>query len=237
MFMNARYVISKLFFAGIAIPAFISLLFTSSRSGWIGFAFGLMVFVFLINKKIIPLLLVLGLVSIPFMPAFVYKRIQSITNLADTSIGYRFKLWKISGQVLQDYWPTGIGLGTDAYRNIVQNYYLGDINGARPPHSHNLFFQLWLETGIVGLLAFLGFVIRLCKESYSCIKASADKQLRRILAAAISAVTSLCVVGMFEYPWYDSRVMLFTWVVAGIAISAITLLRKDGAEVRMVESR
>lgn len=228
MFINSRHAISKLFFAAIALPAFAALLYTSSRSGWIGFAVAMLVFVFLINKKILPVLIIGGLLFIPLMPDFVYRRLTTITNMSDSSIDYRFKIWRIAGKVLGDYWTTGLGLGTDAFVNITRNYYLGETNGLTPPHSHDLFLQMWIETGIVGIVAFFAFLLRLLKESYRNISKSTDKGLRNILAAGIASLAGICVIGLFEYVWYYPRVMLFFWVSAGLSVAALQLMGKDG---------
>lgn len=227
MFLNSRYAISRLFFAAIALPAFATLLYTSSRSGWIGFAVSMLVFVFLINKKILPVLIAGGLLCIPIMPDFVYRRLTTITNLSDSSIGYRFKIWRISFKVLHDYLVTGLGLGTDAFVSITRNYYLGETNGLTPPHSHNLYLQMWLETGIIGILSFIAFMLRLVKQSYKSIAKSTDKRLRNVLAAGISSLAGISVIGLFEYVWYYPRVMLFFWVVAGISVAVLQLMGRE----------
>lgn len=221
--LNARYAISRLFFLGISILALGALVMTLSRSSWIGFAIMMLVFVFYRNKKLIPIMFILAVLAIPVLPQSIYRRLSTITNLQDTSTSYRFSIYSTVWPVFRKYWFTGIGLGTDAFRNIIQNYDLSLTKGLPPVHSHNVTLQVWLETGIFGMLSFVGFLISLVKRGIKAVGSSCDRFIKDVIMAGLASIIGIMVVSMAEYVWFYPRTMLVFWVVAGLTLAALKL--------------
>jgi O-antigen ligase len=227
--LNSKSIFKKLAFAALAVPPFLSLLLTFSRSSWIGSAIAVLVFVFFWNRKLIPLLIAAGLLCIPVLPQSIYRRILTIFNPNDTSAGYRVLIYKTIWPVLKDYWFTGIGLGTDAFMKVVQNYALYT-KGAIPPHSHNVFAQVWLETGIVGILSYAGFLLGLLKRGIKNIAGKTDVYTRNFIVAGISALIGISVVSVAEYVWFYHRVMILFWVVAALVMASLNISRESSKE-------
>lgn len=210
-----------------------ALIYTGSRSLWIAFAFS--VFILLIFKKPrwIPGFLVLGLLSIPLLPDFILKRILTIGNAAtDSSANYRIKIFDTVYPMLQDYWTTGVGLGTDIFMKISARYY--QFTSKIPVHSHILYTQVLAEMGIMGLLTFLWTVGKTIKIG---IVGSKSKSIARELAgnlssafagsyisdihiAGVASICSMLPVFFVEYIWYYPRVMIFFWIVMAIIMAA-----------------
>lgn len=220
--LNAKGWQKKLLFGIAAIPLFISLLATYSRSGYVGFVVMALVFIFLVKRSLIPLFLFLGLAAYPFLPETIIRRISTITNFQDTSITTRFDIFKTMLPVVRDFWYTGIGLGSDAVKTITGNYEI--YTKVVPPHSHDLYLQIWLETGIVGLISFLGFMLRVIKKSLRAVfSKNADPYCRNVLIAGLSGLLGVLAIALVEYIWYYPRIMLVFWMLIGIILSAIKL--------------
>lgn len=227
--LNAKGWQKRFVFFMAALPLFISLLTTLSRSGWIGFAVSTVVFIFLVKPGFVLLLALIGAASYPFLPATIIRRISTITNLQDATIQYRFDIWKTMWPMLKDFWLTGIGLGSDAVKQVNNNYEI--LTKTIPPHSHNIYYQIWLETGIVGLVAFLGSMLRTVKRSLKTIYGKdADPWLKNVLIAGISGLCGVLVIAAAEYIWYYPRVMLVFWVLMGIILTALRLAAPQKAE-------
>ena len=64
----------------LMIP-FAALLYTYSRSCWVSFAISFFVFICFYNYKLIPLMLLLGFVMIPFLPETILNRISTIGSM------------------------------------------------------------------------------------------------------------------------------------------------------------
>lgn len=225
--LNSKNVVKKLLFLILAVPCLFSLEKTLSRSGWIGFAVAIFIFIFFTNKKLIPIFILLGALSVPFIPQSIYRRLASILNPADSSTSTRMDIYKTVWPMVKDYWFSGLGLGNDIFRKMIQNYYL--FVKMIPAHCHDLYLQVWVETGIVGLLSFLAFLGGLLKK---CIKGIAktlnDKEIRNVLIGGVAAIIGVCVIGIVEYIWFYARVMLLFWCVLGIILAALAIhQRKD----------
>lgn len=219
--LNAKKLPVKLIWLAVSVPALFSLLLTQSRADWLGLAVGIGVFVFFKNKRLIPLLLILAILSVPFIPAGIIKRAVSIFNFQDSSNKTRLQIYQSIFPMFKDYWFTGLGLGNDIFKRIVQNYNL--FSKMIPAHSHNLFLQVWLETGVIGFLSFTGFLLRLVKRSIKAVTKPKDKELTNTIIAALSGLAAVSVAGMADYIWFNPRVMLLFWSVAGLLTCALKL--------------
>ena len=214
----------KLLFIALAVPSFVALMLTYARTSWIGFAFGILIFVFFAGRRFLLPVVLLGLLSIPLMPQSIVNRVATIVT-GDSSIEYRFKILRTVLPVLKDYWLTGIGLGTDVFREVIAKYPLYT-DGNIPPHSHNIVLHVWIESGIIGILSFLGWILHLFKTGIRNLREQTDKTLKYVTIASISSIAGAIAAGMAEYIWHEHRVMLLFWTVSGILISAILQGRK-----------
>ncbi len=217
----SKKTVKKVLFMAMVIPSFVAIMLTYSRTSWIGLVAAIFIFVFFANKKMLVPMAALGLFSIPFLPSTVVNRIQTIVS-GDTSIGYRFTIFKTVLPIIKDYWFTGIGLGTFVFINVVAKYPIYT-EGWIPPHSHNIFLHIWLESGIVGVLSFLGWMIHLVKIGISKIRYESDKTIKYVIIACISSLSGVLITGMGEYIWHEHRVMLLYWAVVGILTAAVGL--------------
>lgn len=238
--VGSKGIFRKLFFALMAVPPFISLLMTLSRSSWIGFAVAILIMMFFLNRKLFLVLVVGGVVLfpvlLPFLPQTISKRILSITNMNDTSTATRFDIYKSMVPMLKDFWYSGIGLGSDVFVKLARNYY--QYTKQTPVHSHNVLLQVWFETGILGFVAFMGTVLRTFKRGAKTVFGSAagkaaggaglvDRDLRNILICGMGALGGVMVISLAEYVWFYPRVMLVFWVLLGILTSALYLAGKQ----------
>ncbi len=228
--MNAKSIVKKGIYFTFMLPVLAVLFYTGSRSGWIGFAVAIFVFTFFANKRLIPLVVVAGLMFVPFLPSHVIKRLQTILDaFQDSSVLYRIKILKTSFPMLRDYIITGTGLGTDVFRNVLVKYY--QYTTVTAPHMHVLYLQMWVEIGIVGFISFVWFIVRTMKNSILNIYSTVSRPLKNVLTAGIASLAGVLVAGFVEYIWYYPRVMLIFWVVAGIVISASNIARKRGRKL------
>jgi len=227
--LNSKTFTGKLCYGLMAVPVLLALIFTGTRSAWIAFAIAVFVFLFFKNRKLIPLIIIAAVAAFPFLPLIspsFYNRITTIWNPNDTSIGYRGLIYRTVKPMLEDNWFTGVGLGSDAFMQICSRYPLYT-NGVVPPHSHNLFLEIWLEAGIISILSFVWFMARMVKKCMITIFEKTDKELNHILMSGVAAMAGISVMGLAEYVWFEGRVMLFFWAVAGFILAALGIAAKE----------
>ncbi|MBR4960040.1 MAG: O-antigen ligase family protein [Clostridia bacterium] len=237
------------------LPAFVCLgimggclILTWSRGAWLGLIFAAVLFLFIWHKRAIWLMLA-GLASVPFLPYIlpesIIYRFTSIGNLSDSSTSYRVYIWRAACDMIRDFGWTGIGIGEEAWDRVYPLYAYQGVEAA--PHSHNLFLQIWLETGICGLALFLVVLFMLCQSMFTLCRDLRDcgklsllelrnmekgslsgsefnamtrrtrTQLRISCAAPLTGVFAVLVQGMTDYSWYNYRVYLMFWLMIGLA--------------------
>lgn len=221
---NAKTFVKKATFTILALPVLVVLFCTGSRGGWIAFAVFMLVYTFLKNKRLLPFMVVAGIMAVPFLPQHIYRRILTLFRLSsDTSAQYRIKIIKTSWPMLKDYFLTGVGLGTDVFMDVVANYkqYVNKI----PVHTHLLYMQIWVEMGIMGILSFLWFMFRTIKSAVTSILEKTNIYFDNVLMAGVASLLGILSMGAVEYVWYYPRVMLFFWVDVAIVLSVLSIIR------------
>jgi putative inorganic carbon (HCO3(-)) transporter len=226
-FFNTKSIFKKLVYLAMALPPFAALIFTQSRSAWIGFAVSVVVYLFFKEKRLIPVFILFGVIALPFLPQSILLRLRTITNVNDSSMATRIDVYKTVLPILKDYWFTGLGLGNETLLKVSWNYYMFLDNNKLPSHSHNLYFQIWFETGFTGILAFLAFIGSTVKKSIKSLYGSKDRYVNNILIAGLASLAGILVTGLVEYVWFYQRVMLFFWVVIGIMLAAFCIREKQ----------
>ncbi len=198
--------------------------FTYSRSGWIGLAGAVVLFFAFQNWRLVPVLLVAGIVAVPFLPESIYNRVLTIGNMEDSSTLYRFSIWKATGNLLKDYGLRGVGLGNDVMKTAFEQY-PPMMDGNYPIHTHNNYLQMWSEVGFFGLLAYLALVLGQLKAGVRAFVKGTDKRVKWMLSAAISAMCGILVISLAEYTWFYPRNMFLFWFLFGVIAVCVKITR------------
>ena len=201
-----------------------ALLMTYSRSCWVSFALAVAVFLFLYDKRLLPLALVVGLAAIPLLPSSVLDRILTIGSQNDTSNAYRIYIWDAVLQMIRWDWFTGVGLGPANFKTVYTLY--ADPYAITAPHSHMLYLELWVELGLAGVIAFFWLMFDLLRSAVRAAKRTAEPYLRYVLYACISSFVGIAFSCIAEYIWFYPRVLFAFFLVAGILKATVHLCQK-----------
>jgi len=205
----------------------VALVMTYSRAGWVGLFMAVLLFVFLWNRKLLPVMILVGLAAIPFLPDAVLNRILTIFNMKDTSTSSRFPLYEAAVNLLRQDPITGAGLGSDAVRAAVKE---GNLYHGKSPfvHSHNVYLQVWAETGLLGLLALLGTVGYTIKRAARvALGKEGSYSVRMVIIGGVSARLGIMVCGFADFIWHYPRVMLVFWFVFALTMAGIRLALRE----------
>ncbi len=205
------------------------LIFTWSRGAWLGILIAMMLFLLMYSKKILVAGL-FGVLAVPFLPFVlpqsVLDRFLSIGNLGDTSTSYRVHIWEGTLNMLRDHFLGGIGVGTGVFGEIYPRYSLSGIESA--PHSHNLYLQILVETGILGLILFLIVLFTFVRHNFTFFAKPLPTVPRLHNAALFCGILAVLAQGMTDYIWYNYRVYLVFWLMIGLTVAtARTALREN----------
>ena len=209
--------------ASLAVPI-IALLMTYSRSGWVSFALAAVVFIALWDKRYLPLVIVAAFAALPILPDSIFNRILTIGNTADSSNRYRLYIWSSVLQMLREYGLTGIGLGPGNFIPLYANY--SSMEASVAYHSHMLYLEVWLETGLIGILSFLGMYLGIIRRGLRCLR-HADPMVKNVLIACVSSLVGVSFVGAAEYIWFYPRVLFAFFILIGITLAAVKLAEES----------
>ena len=204
----------------------VCLLLTYSRGGYLGILFAAAVFLVLLDRRF----LFLGLVAVAlcplYLPESVIARFTSIGNLADSSTSYRVKIWLGSLAMLKDFGFSGVGFGSKAFNAIYPAYAM---HGVYTIHAHNLFLQILCDSGIVGLLVFLGLIVSFYRMMLTAIRHEADRRARFMQIGCVSAVSGFLLQSLTDHNFYDYRIVLLFFGMLGLGVLFTRMGRQEDA--------
>lgn len=200
------------------------MIFTYSRGNWLGLIFAVLVFFMFYNGKFVWFGLLLALFIPLFLPETIINRFTSIGDVSDTSTSYRVLIWMGTFRMLGDYWLTGVGLGNAAFSSIYQHY---SYNGVPTQHSHNLYLQIISESGVIGLLLVLLIIILYYRMSISTVLNVSNKKDKGILLALSMGMLGFLIQGMFDYVWYNWRIVFMFFLMLALASIFIYFVRSE----------
>jgi putative inorganic carbon (HCO3(-)) transporter len=193
----------------------LTLLLTFSRGAWIGFALALVIMIAVYDKRWLPVIAIAGVLSLFVLPKVFVDRILTIfISNGDSSTDYRYLIWFGSRNILKDYWLFGTGLGYGSFSRIYSLYRMGGVYAA---HSHNIFFEIFLETGIFGLVTFLYLLIKSFVTGFRAILDQHSKTTHMIIMVGLAALAGLMLHGLVENTLFDVRIITMLWVLFGYA--------------------
>lgn len=217
--------LQKIVYALTAAVMFAALILTFSRGCWIGLIVSAAVFITFAAGK----LWGLALIVLPLLPAVlpesIINRFLSIGDMKDSSTSYRVYIWMGTLAMIKDYWISGIGMGTEAFTQIYPFY---SYSGIVAPHSHNLFLQILVESGIGGIAVFLLIIAIFLKKMMTAWQFGGKGNAYSTSITALAAgVCGFLLQGMFDNCFYNYRVLLVFWCVIGIASACANILRRS----------
>lgn len=209
--------LEKWFWMGTLAANTLCMVLTQSRGCWIGLFVSVIIFVTFYNGKLWGLLPLLFL-ALPFvLPQTLIDRFLSVGNLEDSSTSYRVFIWLGTLLMLRDFWIGGIGMGEGAFRTIYPFY---SYNSIIAPHSHNLYLQILTESGISALIIFLAVIIIYLKKTAMIFSKKGKNDFGGILALiCVCAVSGFLIQSMFDYTFYNYRMMSMFFMVLGFSVS------------------
>jgi len=150
-----------------------------------------------LNKK--RLLLLLGL-SIAIIAIFISRTtIQKTHSTVEFSSLMRWTYWKAALGIIKLKFFTGSGLG--------------NFNLPYARYAHNAYLQIFAETGIVGILAFLWLIYKLLKTVF--LRLSRNNQ-DFLLSGLLVANLAFLLHNLVDFTFSLPEVNLTWWLLAGI---------------------
>jgi len=197
------------------------LLLTLTRQAWLGFFVGSIFLLSFWNKKYLLIFPALLVVVLLLAPERITSRIDSLSNLQDSSLQARISLWRGGWKIFKDHPITGCGF--KCVDSIHSQY--PDPSGWIAHHRgmHSSIFQLLVDTGIVGLGTWLSiwaaYFIEVLKQWRTLAREKSRDNAAGILVGSSAAVIAFIVGGCFETNIYDSEITMLLYFLMGLSLA------------------
>ncbi|KAM3109735.1 IctB family putative bicarbonate transporter [Phormidesmis sp. 146-33] len=213
------------------------LILTFSRGGLIGFV--VLIFVILLSLLYwwsihlprfwqvwsVPILvgslagvLILGVLFVPPLRSRVFS---IFAGRGDSSNNFRLNVWASVIQMIQDYPVLGIGPGDSPFKKIYPRYQRPRFSALS---SYSILLEVAVETGLIGLTAFLWLLLVILHQGYVQLK-----RLRQLgnrdgfwLIGSIAALLGLFGQALFDTVLYRPQVNTLWWMAIALIASFYT---------------
>jgi putative inorganic carbon (HCO3(-)) transporter len=188
----------------VFVSGLICLLLTFSRTAWISLTVALVAASFF-NKKYMKFAFIIPIVIFGADAFLGIGRANPLKAVEDSSLIYRLEVWRTCLEIIKDNFISGIGFGT-LFKHVA-NY--SNIVSTKIEHSHNLYLQVFTETGALGFSIFSILLYSIISEFK--MKLRTDKKL--VAAFAVFAMT--VVHGMVDSVALTPQIMMILSMYAG----------------------
>lgn len=132
----------------------------------------------------------------------------------DSSNSFRFNVYHSSVEMFKDNWLLGIGVGNQNFREIYGLYMK---TGFDALSAYNIFLEIAVESGIFALIAFVGFLITLVKNSVQFILKSENTKAVILVATAVISICAVCIHGFVDTVFFRPQIQFVFWTMVAIA--------------------
>ena len=212
--------------AAVALLGSITLVYSQSRTALVAILVTVFVFAVLHRrtwwlKVMLPSLLVVMLAhTLIGCRATTAAQDQRLMVATSSSVAQRIRIWRQGVDHLRESPWRGIGLNEFRYVYKSADFSQEDrVRVSDIAHAHNIFLQIALDLGLVGLSVYIALIGTLLYRAERAARGP-DLLARRIACGAGLALTAVHVFGLGDAISLGAKVGLFQWLGAGLVLAA-----------------
>ena len=203
------------------VPQVALVFLVQSKGAYIALVLSLIVLLWR-NKKILLSVLVILVIVTAISP--IKGRLSRLTTTEDISGNYRIEVMFTTLEIVKDYPVTGIGFGNETYgkrvdlemynNRVPEKYRQSNNNIIAAPH--NMFLNILVRTGFLGLALFLSILFVFVRMCLRCVRYGEDDFVKKWGLCIGSAFLGFFVIGMFEQMFHHVvEVVMYTILSMG----------------------
>jgi putative inorganic carbon (hco3(-)) transporter len=221
-------------FLAETVIAVFALYLSYSRSAWVGGAIALAIGIVLIlvvwreSQVAFPLtiILLIGLIALPFAAKYVYDRFE---NSPAGTITERLGQYQVALTIVRDHPIFGVGPGN--YMEAMKRY---DTLWLDELPVHNVILWIASETGLLGLGCYLMIVFSGLKRFWRSFSQRRDLAGRIAMAGFIALIAHL-LDGLTDPLFREPSVFAMFWIIMSLAVAIPNFPREDSSNSPYVE--
>ncbi len=190
----------------------LALLLTYSRGAWLGWS-AAMIFFGVATRQWTYLIVTLALAAtcVVGLPSLRQRVASVIQPYGDESLSDRLQVAHDAFRIGMDYPILGVGYGRGRLKAALRSRSQGTASENSPIHTHNVYLELFAETGLLGLGAFSWLII---STLYRLLRGALERATHERLVGLTLATAwiAAAVAGLGDVPFYhhEPRVFFFT---------------------------
>jgi putative inorganic carbon (hco3(-)) transporter len=228
---------------GMSMASLMALVLTGSRGGYLAIAAMILItFLYLghllwhepeLRKKYqLKALWIFVLAGVVLAAAFALMtsaplraRVTSMFTLrGDSSNSYRMNVWMSAVEMIKDNWLVGIGPGNETFKHVYGLYMIPGYNALS---AYSIFLEMWVEQGILGIIAFALLIITMMLRSALSFYTAQPLVQKITIGFLLAGVVGSVIYGLFDTIWYRPSVNLLFWLfVAGLSVYSSDALER-----------
>lgn len=213
---------ARLGYALLAAPLGLATALTFTRGAWLGVAAALLA-ILALQRAWSRLLLAGGILAVGLgaLSLINAERFRTMFSLSQGTGAARLEIWASTLRLLQASPLTGAGLDQFVHQD-PQRFAIPQIRLLAIAHPHNIILDLWVQLGLLGMLAALGVaglalwqLGRLAQK-----RGRGDPQRGAWALAAAAILIDIFVHGMFDQALLGADMILLFWACVAQALPA-----------------
>lgn len=192
------------FWLGVSSLSLVAILLSQTEAALVAIPAALFIAMWLsplsakVKNVLIPTVLITTTVLIAFVPIVREKLL-----LQDYSGQVRISQWQETANLVLDRPLFGSGLNGYAlalvpYHN-AQQYEIFQ-------YPHNFFLNIWVELGLLGLVAFFWLTVLVLRSTFSALRTSHS-------LAIFTALLTMTIHGLVDVPYFKNDLAIMTWIL------------------------
>lgn len=233
----------RVFWLAAAALALTGLLLTLSRTSIVGTTVALAVLLALPSFRrfamvALAALLVFSLFNVDALLEsrqlqVVGTRLGTLAEAGVVQDDVRFDLWSAAPEMALDRPLVGAGQGN--YALVSPRYGLRDPDGLPWDHAHNVPLTIAVESGLLGLAAFLMFAASVTLAGRAALQ-NRFARTRPLAIGLVAAILATTVTSMGDYPLRTNAIMATIMIEVGALIACARLGRTPPPRMRLARS-
>lgn len=206
------------------------LIFTFTRSSWLGFVCGMSLMAVLHSKKwLIVIVSAVMLIGI-FAPYSLKKRALSAFDPTHPNNVERTYMWIAGLEMMKDRPLTGMG---DVDLKQIYDRYKSPLAKQRNGHLHNNFIMFGATLGVPGFILFFALFIHIFIIGFRNYRKvpEHDRLMKGVALGCLGILAAFHVNGLFEWNFGDAEIAMLLWTTVGLLLVAGSAVESSGVPV------
>lgn len=219
LMLKSNNIKNKLMYFIASGVMFVNLIFTYSRSSWLGFAVGCIFLAIIYNWKWIFAVLGFGGIA-----AIVPQISMRFGQIFDASVNEsRIKIWKTYIKVIKEHLLVGVGNGNSisVYDKYVQTNPDLYMKGFTRFPSHNSYLKVFSELGLIGIAAFILILFFAIIEVKKLIINTNNTFIKNFFMGLLASLSALYFMNLFDNLMTVPKFTVFYWLMIAISQSLL----------------